>query len=176
MDKAASLVNRLGPGGLLFLGPIIVALAIHYGAEACQADTCLDQGGSFNYETQPRSLTQSYPASPQLSRHRLNIVLASLAPSAEPILMWRPCCVEARRPDGYGRSAVKIPMAGLDPKPPEPVCRDTTVMDLFAASRVRNVLNTATQTAPTLCLRSRCEFHTRFAVAGYSIVRPFRSS
>lgn len=60
---AASLANRLGPGSLLFLGPI-VALAIHYGAEAYQADACLDQGGSFDYETQHWSLTQSYPASP----------------------------------------------------------------------------------------------------------------
>jgi hypothetical protein len=47
---AASRVNRLGPGGLLFLGPI-VALAIHYGAEAYQADARLDQGGFFDYET-----------------------------------------------------------------------------------------------------------------------------
>lgn len=30
---AASLVNRLGPGGLLFLGPIL-ALDIHHGKEA----------------------------------------------------------------------------------------------------------------------------------------------
>jgi|APIni6443716594_1056825.scaffolds.fasta_scaffold1280151_1 hypothetical protein len=74
---AASLVSRLGPGGLLFLGPI-VALTIHYEADAYQADTYLGQGGSFDYETQPRSLTQSYPASPYLSRHRLNVVLASL--------------------------------------------------------------------------------------------------
>ena len=77
MDKAAALVNRLGPGGLLFLGPI-VALNIHHGAESHQADACRDQGGSFNYETQPRSLTQSYTTSPQLSRHRLNVGLASL--------------------------------------------------------------------------------------------------
>jgi hypothetical protein len=85
---AAALVNRLGPGGLLFLGPI-VALAIHYGVEAYQADACLDQGGSFNYEFQSCSLTQSYPARPDLSRHWLNVVLASLASSAGLILMWR---------------------------------------------------------------------------------------
>jgi hypothetical protein len=85
---AAALFNRLGPGGFLFLGPI-VALAIHYGAEAYQADVCLDQGGSFNYETHACSLTQSYPASPYLSRHWLKVVVASLASSAGLILMWR---------------------------------------------------------------------------------------
>jgi hypothetical protein len=49
---AASLVNRLGSGGGLFLGSI-VALAIHYGAMVCPADACLDQGGYFDYETRP---------------------------------------------------------------------------------------------------------------------------
>ena len=83
-----ALINRLGPGGFLFLGPIL-ALAIHYGAEAYRADACLDKGGSFNYETQACSLTQSYPASPYLSRHWLKAVLASLASSAGLILMWR---------------------------------------------------------------------------------------
>ena len=85
---AASRANRLGPGGLLFLGPI-VALAIHYGAEAYQADACLDQGGSLNYEFQTCSLTQAFPASVYLSRHWLDMVLASLASSAGLILMWR---------------------------------------------------------------------------------------
>ena len=85
---AASPVNRLGPHGVLFLGPI-VALGIHYGAEAYQADACLDQGGSFDYETQTCSLAQSYPASPYLSRHWLKVVLASLASSVGLILMWR---------------------------------------------------------------------------------------
>ncbi len=85
---AASLTNRLGPGGLLFLGPL-VALAIHYGAEAYQADACLDQGGSFDYQTQTCALTQSFPASPYLGRHWLKVVLASLASSAGLILLWR---------------------------------------------------------------------------------------
>lgn len=85
---ATTLVNRLGPGGLLFLGPIL-ALAIHYGAEVYQADTCLDQGGSFDYDTQTCSLAQSYPTSPYLNRHWVKVVLASLVSSAGLMLMWR---------------------------------------------------------------------------------------
>ena len=49
---AASLVDRLDPGDLLFPGSI-VALAIHDGAEVYPADACLDQGGSFDYGTHP---------------------------------------------------------------------------------------------------------------------------
>ena len=40
---AAARVNRLGPGGLLLLGPI-VALVVHHGAEVLSADACLDSG------------------------------------------------------------------------------------------------------------------------------------
>ena len=85
---AAARVNRLGPGGLRLLGPI-VALVVHHGAEVLSADACLDQGGSFDYETQTCSLTQAFPASVHLSRHWLNMVLASLASSAGLILRWR---------------------------------------------------------------------------------------
>lgn len=85
---AAARVNRLGPGGLLLLGPI-VALVVHHGAEVLSADARLDQRGSFDYETQTCSLTQAFPASLYLSRHWLNRVLASLASSAGLILMWR---------------------------------------------------------------------------------------
>ena len=85
---AASRVNRLATGGLLLLGPI-VALVIHHGAEVLSADACLDQRGSFDYETQTCSLTQAFPASLYLSRHWLDMVLASLASSAGLTLMWR---------------------------------------------------------------------------------------
>ena len=85
---AAARVNRLGPGGLLLLGPI-VALVVHYGAEVLSADACLHQRGSFDDETQTCSLTQAFPASLYLSHHWFNTVLASLASSAGLILMWR---------------------------------------------------------------------------------------
>ena len=64
---AASRVNRLAPGGLLLLGPI-VALVVYHAAEVLSADACLDQGGSFDYETRTCSLTQSFPAGLYLSR------------------------------------------------------------------------------------------------------------
>ena len=85
---AAARVNRLGPGGLLLLGPI-VALVVHHGAEVLSADACLDQRGSFNCETPTCSLTQAFPANLYLSHHWLDMVLASLASSAGLILMWR---------------------------------------------------------------------------------------
>ena len=85
---AAARVNRLGPGGLLLLGPI-VALVVHHGAEVLSADARLDQRGSFDYETQTCSLTQAFPASLYLSRHWLDRVLASLASSGGLILIWR---------------------------------------------------------------------------------------
>ena len=85
---AASRVNRLAPGGLLLLGPI-VALVVHHAAEVLSADACLDQGGSFDDETQTCSLTQAFPASLYLSRHWLDRVLASLASSGGLILIWR---------------------------------------------------------------------------------------
>jgi len=87
-DTAAARVNRLGPGGLLLLGPI-VALVVHHGAEVLSADARLDQRGSFDYETQTCSLTQAFPASLYLNQHWLNMFLASLASSAGLILMWR---------------------------------------------------------------------------------------
>ena len=85
---AAARVNRLGPGGLLLLGPI-VALVVHHGAEVLSADVCLDQGGAFDDESQTCSLTQAFPASLYLSRHWLDMVLASLVFSPGLTLMWR---------------------------------------------------------------------------------------
>jgi hypothetical protein len=60
-DKAASLVvDRLNPGGRLFLGPI-VALDIHHGAETYQAHAGLD-GGHRGQTTKSRVLVPSrYP-------------------------------------------------------------------------------------------------------------------
>lgn len=85
---AVALGNRLGPGGLLFAVPLL-ALAIHYGIEAGQADACLDQGGSYDYETQTCSLTEAFPASSYLDRHWPKVVLASLLASAGLVLLGR---------------------------------------------------------------------------------------
>lgn len=62
-------IYRPPPGGiLLFLLPLIL-LGIHYGYEVYLADTCLDRGGSFNYEAWTCSVDESFGTTPYLHRH-----------------------------------------------------------------------------------------------------------
>jgi hypothetical protein len=71
-----SVTSRPPPGGvLLFLLPLIL-LGIHYGYEAYLADSCLDRGGSFNYEDWVCSLSETFESIPYLQRHWGKAVVA----------------------------------------------------------------------------------------------------
>ncbi len=62
--------DRPPPGGLLLLLLPLLALGLHYGYEAYLVDSCLDGGGSFDYETWSCSLTERFEnARPYLHRH-----------------------------------------------------------------------------------------------------------
>ncbi|KAA6184046.1 hypothetical protein F2Q65_13925 [Thiohalocapsa marina] len=69
-------LNRPPPGGILLLLLPLLALAGHYGYEVFLADSCLDRGGSFDYETWTCSLSQSFEATPYLQRHGGKAALA----------------------------------------------------------------------------------------------------
>lgn len=82
-----SLENRLGSRGFLFLGPSL-APATHDGVEAYQADACPGQGGAFNDETPECSTSQSFPTTPDLSRHKRKGVRTGPVASGGLVLMW----------------------------------------------------------------------------------------
>jgi hypothetical protein len=73
---AVALSGRLRPGGFVLLIIPLIALTIHYGYDAYLADSCLEQGGSINYETMQCSLTDSFPYVSYLSRHGFKVALA----------------------------------------------------------------------------------------------------
>ena len=62
-------IYRPPPFGIMLLLIPIVALGVHYGLEAYLADSCLDAGGSFNYEDYSCSLSERFAATPYLHRH-----------------------------------------------------------------------------------------------------------
>jgi hypothetical protein len=65
------------PGGLLLLLIPMVLLGLHYFYEAYLVDACLDQGGSFDYDTWTCSLSEQFAASPYLHRHWSKAVIAA---------------------------------------------------------------------------------------------------
>lgn len=73
---ALTLTRRLRPGGfLLFIIPLIL-LTIHYGYDAYLVDSCLEQGGSFNFELTQCSMTESFPHVPYFNRHWPKVIAA----------------------------------------------------------------------------------------------------
>lgn len=62
-------------GVILFLLPLIL-LGFHYGSETYLANSCLDRGGSFNYEAWTCSLSETFAASPYFHRHWGKAVIA----------------------------------------------------------------------------------------------------
>ncbi|MCG6863156.1 MAG: hypothetical protein LJE70_18090 [Chromatiaceae bacterium] len=70
-------IYRPPPGGIiLFLLPLIL-LGIHYGFEVYLADSCLDRGGSFNYDDWVCSVTDTFEHTPYLRRHWGKVAIAS---------------------------------------------------------------------------------------------------
>jgi len=68
---------RPPPGGLFLLLLPLLVLGLHYGYEAYIADTCLERGGSFNYETWTCSVSAQFDAArPYLHRHWGKAVIA----------------------------------------------------------------------------------------------------
>ena len=73
---ALALTRGLRPSGFILLLIPLVALTVHYGYDAYRVDTCLKQGGSFDFERMQCSLTASFPYVPYLDRHWPKVVLA----------------------------------------------------------------------------------------------------
>lgn len=73
---ALILTRGLRPGGFILLLISLVALTVHYGYDAYVVDACLEQGGSFDFERMPCSLTATFPYVPYLNRHWPKVLLA----------------------------------------------------------------------------------------------------
>jgi len=78
---------RPPPGGIILFSLPSILLAGHYGYEILLADSCLDQGGSFNYENWTCSISETFDSIPYLQRHWGKAALA-LSFSLSGLIVW----------------------------------------------------------------------------------------